>query len=428
MASPPTPTGPTAPEGDGVIDWTRISTQAPDETDETAAASAPAAEGPLPPTQTRQAAEPAPRQLTWTPGLDGLRAVAVLLVMLSHTELAFLFSWMVATRGNGYLQGGVLGVDLFFVLSGFLITALLLGGSTASGGRPKQAASFYARRALRLLPALFVFLLVGLAYDLSVHTPRATIIGTYVAALLYYSNWYRAAGEPVSASMGHLWTLSIEEQFYLVWPAILLVALGFRRRLLVVGLVMVAAIVAVMVNRAVLWNGTAQVVELSSRTDTRADALLVGALVAQLWSRRRTPTRGLAPAAWVAAVFLVLCVAFARVSRDALVRPTSGFLYLGGFTLIAIAMGVIILAVVEGAWGASGPLTWRPLRAVGRVSYGLYLWHLLVFVAVVHYLSSWPAVPQILVAWTLSFACTLASWWLIEKPFLRLKSRFEPAR
>ena len=70
----------------------------------------------------------------------------------------------------------------------------------------------------------------------------------------------------------------------------------------------------------------------------------------------------------------------------------------------------------------------RQLRAVGRVSYGLYLWHLLVFVAVVHFLSSWPAVPQILVAWTLSFACTLASWWPIEKPFLRLKSRFEPAR
>jgi peptidoglycan/LPS O-acetylase OafA/YrhL len=366
------------------------------------------------------------RRLRPVPALDGLRGIAVLLIFLAHTEEIFLLSWVIQSHGNGFLQGGVLGVDLFFVLSGFLITALLLR-EQAEHGRARLG-SFYARRALRLLPALFALLAVQAIYAVVTHLPKDIEVSTIVAAVFYYLNWYWAAGNTVAAGLSNLWSLSVEEQFYLVWPALLFLFFGLRRRVATVTAVLVIAIAVVFVHRIMLWNDGASIIAIFVRTDTRADSLLIGVLLAQLWVRRRTPTRGLGIAAWIGALVFFLCVAFTRAATGILFPPKNAFLYLGGFTVVALAGAAVILATVEGRWSGSRLLSWSPLRAVGRVSYGLYLWHLAVFTAVARYCSHWPVVPEIGFAWALSAAFTIASWNVVERPFRSWKNRLGPAR
>jgi peptidoglycan/LPS O-acetylase OafA/YrhL len=356
------------------------------------------------------------RRLGSVPALDGLRGIAVLLVVVNHT-------WIVLpgqtglTAVDNFFRGGFLGVDLFFVLSGFLITALLL--REQADHRRVRFGSFYARRALRLLPALFVLLGAHAIYAAYANPPfpfEHEVLNIR-AAVFYYANWFvvfdllRAVPD-----LGHLWSLSVEEQFYLIWPTLLVLFFGLRRRIAPVVMILVAGIVAVAVHRAMMWDGS-NWLPLFNRTDTRADSLLVGALLACLWVRCRTPEKGLVPAAWVASGILILCVEFARGNQ--------AFLFLGGFTLVAVAASVLILATLESDWPGNRFLSIAPLRAVGRVSYGLYLWHVVVFWAVSRWGSTWPDQVRMLVALGGAAACTLLSWVLVEQPALRLKRRFE---
>ncbi len=193
---------------------------------------------------------------------------------------------------HDFFTGGFLGVDVFFVLSGFLITALLLREQADHGG--VCFGSFYARRALRLLPALFVLLMAHAIYARIAHLPSAAEISTIRAAIFYYVNWYgvwHVFG--VAQGLGHLWSLAIEEQFYLVWPTVLVLFLGLRRKTTRVTVILVAAIVTIGVHPALMWEHGTSWLFIFLRTDTRADSLLVGALLACLWVRRRTPTKGL---------------------------------------------------------------------------------------------------------------------------------------
>jgi peptidoglycan/LPS O-acetylase OafA/YrhL len=365
-------------------------------------------------------AEPARswRRLGQVPPLDGLRGIAVLLVMLSHTPLLVGYPTGVALIHN-FFSGGFLGVDVFFVLSGFLITALLLREQADHGG--VRFGSFYARRALRLLPALFVLLMAHAIYARIVHLPSPAEISTIRAAIFYYTNWY-GVWHPlgVAQGLGHLWSLAIEEQFYLVWPTVLVVFLGLQRKTTTVTVILVAAIVAIGANRALMWEHGTSWLSVFVRTDTRSDSLLVGALVACLWVRRRTPTKGLVPAAWIASGVLLLCVELSK--------PDTGFAYLGGFTVVAIAVAVLVLAALDSSWSGNRLLSLRPLRAIGRVSYGLYLWHLPVFFAVLHYGSHWSPVVRVTVAYSASAAFTTLSWVLVETPALRVKRRLADRR
>jgi peptidoglycan/LPS O-acetylase OafA/YrhL len=152
------------------------------------------------------------------------------------------------------------------------------------------------------------------------------------------------------------------------------------------------------------------------RTDARADALLVGALAAHLWIRGVVPVkRFLVPLAWISLAFMTVCV-YRLQSEDQ-------FLYNGGFTLIAIAVAVMLFAILETSWLPARALSTRPLRAVGRVSYGLYLWHVLVFAIVVDNMRTQPAGVTAVVALLAAAAVTAASWYLVERPFLRWKDR-----
>jgi peptidoglycan/LPS O-acetylase OafA/YrhL len=351
------------------------------------------------------------RRLGRIPALDGLRGIAVLVVVIEHIETILVPGTVRVDAGP--LRGAFLGVDIFFVLSGFLITCLLLG-EQAERTRVRFGA-FYRRRALRLLPALYVLLAVHVLYTLvtglSLHLEWLSVRG----ALAYVSNWtWKWDWLQSAPGLGHLWSLAVEEQFYLVWPVVLIVFLGVRRRTATVAIVMVAGIAFIAVHRAMMWEHGVNWLFLSIRTDTRADSLLVGALLAQLWVRGWRPSaRIVIPAAWVATALLAVFVTVAR--------STQAFLYLGGFTLFAVCTATVILAASEGQWPGTRLLEIPSLRVVGRVSYGLYLWHMPLFYVVNRYGASWGAPARILVAVPLAAAFTFASWRYVEQPFLRLK-------
>jgi peptidoglycan/LPS O-acetylase OafA/YrhL len=302
--------------------------------------------------------------------------VAVLAVLAFHA-------------GVGWLGGGLLGVDVFFVLSGFLVTALLLaeyhGTGTIALGR------FWARRARRLLPALLVLLLGMCVYARWAGSGMAPaqVRGDALATLAYVANWhFVATGQDYFVHFGatspllHTWSLAVEEQFYLVWP---IVALGVLRRFGRSGVGWAAGVLAV--GSAALCGGLlasgASLDRLYFGTDTRSQAIMVGALVAVL-----VPLTGRSKAAASAARSRLVAVA-GTVGALALgvglwaAKGSGAFLYEGGFLAVAAGTAAVVALVVEQPGNVvSRLLSWRPLRYVGRISYGLYLYHWPIFLVI----------------------------------------------
>ena len=335
-------------------------------------------------------------RLQHVPALDGLRGVAVIGVLAFHL---------------GHLRGGYLGVDLFFVLSGFLITSLLLVERDATGGI--DLVRFWARRARRLLPALFLVLLAIGAYAATdpPSVAMGALRGDALATLGYVANWHSIVADygywelfSAPSLLAHTWSLAIEEQLYVVWPLVVFVALRFgRRTLLATTLVLGAASALAMIVLHGAGDDTARVY---FGTDTRAAAVLVGAALAT-WGGtrlRHAPVLGT-----VAAVGLG--VAWATV------EGTTGSLYEGGFLLCSIAGALVIAGSLQ-----RGPLaralSVAPLRHLGVISYGVYLWHWPVFVVLDARLAvhGWPLLA-------LKLAVTLAisevSYRLLELPIRR---------
>ena len=339
----------------------------------------------------------------YRPSLDGVRALAVLLVAGVHTHPRL-------------VPAGSIGVDMFFVLSGFLITTLLVE-ETDSRGRI-SIGRFYIRRALRLFPALFGLLAVVAAWAVLIAAPdtRHNALREIVAAASYTRNltwWEHVPG----TLLGHTWTLALEEQFYLVWPALLTVCLRPRRSGTSLSLVFVAGAVLIAVLRM------SHVVGPAALFIGRPDALLLGAALALL--RRDHGGWWSGPAALQRASSAVVVGTVALLAIAA--RDAGDNLFGIGYSLAAVAAVALIYGLVvldeQGPWKV---FAWRPAVALGRVSYGFYLWHLPVLRWTDDRLIGQPAVLRIGLGMGLALAATLLSYRLIEQPALRLKRRFAP--
>jgi peptidoglycan/LPS O-acetylase OafA/YrhL len=332
--------------------------------------------------------------LRTNPALDGLRGVAVLAVLAFHCY------WPV-------FRAGVLGVDLFFVLSGYLITALLLDEHQRRGRI--DLAGFYLRRARRLFPALGALLAAAAAlpfllpgFPLAQQT-RAAI----PAVVLYAANWVQAFQLWPLGMLVHSWSLAIEEQFYaLVLPAVL-VARRLRLTHARGRALLLALAAAVAVARAACFARGVSTELLYHATIFRADALLIGCALATVL---KLDAPGQAPR-WLPAS--ALAGGLALMGLAASLTAESPFLYLGGFTLVAAFSAVVVAFAVHRP--AAPLLSSRPLAWLGRISYGVYLWHLPLFVLVDTYAPPFPGRDA--AKFALAIAVAAASFRFVERPF-----------
>lgn len=348
------------------------------------------------------------------PGLDGLRGVAIAAVVVFHLN-------------TSVLAGGYLGVDVFFVLSGFLITGLLLDehGRTAT----VRLGTFYRRRARRLLPALGVTLVAAsIAVIVAGHVAAARSLvdlgalrSDLVGAVLYVANWTMLA-HPGPGPVAHLWSLSIEEQFYLVWPALLAWLLTRRRvgqRGLAIGLAIaaVASYLDLWITSSVAGNPAGAYLS----TFARAGDLLVGALLATVLrsdpARRlilERHARRLAPGA------IAVVVGFAMVPETpGFIRWPQPVMVDGGLALVALCTAAIVVDAVAVSPGPIGrALTWRPLVALGLVSYSLYLLHPIAF-WILERTTTLSGAPLVLAELATSVGAATVLFVLVEQPLRR---------
>lgn len=354
------------------------------------------------------------RRLGNIAGFDSLRGIALAIVLASHLEVILPIPQLLV------VPGGTVSLDYFFVLSGFLITALLLREQSTTGRIRRWA--FYRRRIFRILPALFVVLAANTVFSLAVGVWPSTEVPSILSVAGYYSNYYVAASPNafcanLAPGLQHLWSMSFEEQFYAVWPWVTIFALGATRRLRTVVLVLLGLIALVGVHRGLDYQSIASWCSLFHRADTRADATLWVALAAHVWFRRREPLPGLAVAAWVAVAFLLVCLPLAGI--------TGPFLYLGGFDAIDLSCAVVVLAIAQGSFRARPLLELRPLVRLGVMSYGIYLWHLPVYYAVSHWDAHWDDVVRVVVGIGGSVLLGTMSWYFLEAPLLRVRERLD---
>ena len=357
---------------------------------------------------------PVDSRATYLPGLDGVRAVAVIAVLGYHF-------------GVPHMDGGLLGVSVFFTLSGFLITGILVSAWERTGRIP--LGRFYLGRARRLLPALAVVLVTVLAVTALVdRSALARRWDETVAAAFYVSNWFtiRTSSSYFDLFAGpspleHLWSLAVEEQFYLIWPVLLVVLLlltgGRKPR---VALIAAGMAVVSFLLLAVLAHPGIDNTRPYEGTDTRAGELLVGAALALVYRPARikvTPPRSVRAGVDLAGLAALLGIVW-------MVTSTSTFslsLYRGGLPLLAV-LSALLLVAVSYPGSVSGRVLGAPLpRWLGERSYGIYLWHLPVVAFTPHHQLGapgdwfWPAALDL----ALTLVLASLSWTLIEDPIRR---------
>ncbi|MGQ0739288.1 MAG: acyltransferase family protein [Bacteroidota bacterium] len=352
------------------------------------------------------------------PALDGLRGVAILLVVLLHN-----FGFM------NYFFFGWLGVDLFFVLSGFLITDILLN----TVGQPGFLRNFYMRRILRIFPLFYLTLIIcllilsnikSLGLNMDYYTGNQFWLWTYL------QNWLYVFKEPYGDKMLlHTWSLAVEEQFYLLWP--LLILLLRKPKYLLAAVIIL--LLSVCVARYAIWSYRLEDLAYSSLyTFTRIDGLCIGAMVALL--QRINPEFLKKNTAFI--VLLMAAVNFGFYFINNRQGFTLPYLAFAGYTTFAVLFGILVYEAVTGESKIIQLLlNNRPLKFFGRISYGLYVYHWPVYILLFDYTRNW-ITGRDLVSHRIAELCTgmfvtiiavlisVVSYRWFEKPFLKLKTKY----
>lgn len=345
----------------------------------------------------------------YMPGLDGVRAVAVIAIIIYHLN-------------PQWLSGGFLGVDTFFVISGYLITSLLLTEYHNTG--KIKLMSFWLRRVKRLIPAV-LFLVMGVIVLSLIFMPTEIqkVRADSIAAIFYVSNWWyimqnvdyfeQFAVQPLK----HLWSLAIEEQFYLVFPIVLLSLLSFIRRLKSIRIIFLILLVISMIAMMVLYVPNENVARVYFGTDTRIQTLLMGVLLALVWPPfqlkakvNRQMRTMIDTAGVVGLAILFICFKF--------VSETNSILYYGGFFLISTVTLLVIASSVHPSGYFAKFLGNKVFTFIGSRSYSLYLWHYPIIVLIHHQFVQGQIPPLVYVVEILLIVLMAEfSYKFIEQPF-----------
>lgn len=342
-------------------------------------------------------------------GLDGLRALAVFAVIVYHLNI-------------GWAPGGLLGVDVFFVLSGYLITDILIAQWKRNGRIDWK--DFWLRRVRRLMPALLVMIAVVMAWiTLFDHSQLASLRGDVLSGLLYVNNWWNIFHEVSYFSsfgppspFGHFWSLAVEEQFYLIWPLLLIIGFRFvpqRSRLLKLTLTLALVSALAMV---LLYEPGTDPSRVYYGTDTRAFSLLIGAALSIVW-----PSRKLSVQASPQARLFLDCIGGAGlITIVVMIWMTDhydSFLYRGGFVLLSVATAIVVAVLAHPISRLGKVMGWKPLRWFGVRSYGIYLWHYPVIVLTSPTVNTGGAIVVLSILQVgASVALAALSWRFIEEP------------
>lgn len=342
-------------------------------------------------------------------GLDGIRCLAVIAVIAAHSHV----SWM---------HGGGLGVDMFFVLSGFLITGLLLNEYRQFGR--VSVPKFWGRRLLRLMPALIVLIIcvdaVAILFPAKLGGYAAAGLAATPSILFYFSNWLIVAQNGAALGpFGPLWSLSVEEQFYLLWPLVTVVVLRWRNPLRWLAIIAAGGCVAVTVFRFLAFDPANLYPTFG--TNYRVDMLLMGCLLAiafqaGLWTVIRRVSRF---AVYPAIAYLIVIAILTPEFNVAGANTKVYLYYTVGLPLLALSMVAIIGRLVTAQQSRlASVLSVKPISYLGRISYGMYLWHYPIILVLQVRFQPDPNIVFI-VSLLLTVAAASASWFLVERPLSR---------
>lgn len=348
----------------------------------------------------------------YIPGLDGLRALAVLAVIAYHLQ----FQWA---------SGGLLGVTIFFVLSGYLITNLLLIEWEQT--RRIQLKDFWIRRARRLLPSMLTMLLIVTAWiTLFDQAFMAKLREDILSALFYFSNWwyifqdlsyFESMGVP--SVLTHFWSLAIEEQFYIIWPLFFLLAftLKLKKKPLLIFLMLMT--IASATAMAILYEPGADPSRIYYGTDTRAFSLLIGAILAFVWPSHKL-SKGVPIQLRLSLDIIGIISLVGLVFMVYTTNQYSGFLYLGGMVLASILTALLIAVIVHPASRLGKYLGMKPLKWIGVRSYGIYLWHYPIILLTNPLVNTEePSIMRSILQIALTFIVAGLSYKFIENPIRR---------
>ncbi|ENQ3110686.1 acyltransferase family protein [Bacillus sp. GKis3/1] len=342
-------------------------------------------------------------------GLDSLRGLAILGVILYHIN----FNWM---------PGGFLGVTVFFVLSGYLITDIL--AMEWKRNKRIDLKKFWLSRARRLLPGMLVMLVITLAWITIFHSSLLEKMrGDSLAALFYISNWWYIYHKlsyfdnfNQISPLNHFWSLAVEEQFYVVWPFIISLGLYYiKKQSRMILLICLGAFASALVM-AILYEPGVDPSRIYYGTDTRAFSLLIGAVLALVWPSNRLANKIIPKARFILDVvggiaFIIILVMFWKTNQY------DPFLYKGGMVLLSIATALLVANLAHPASRIAQFLRFRPLRWVGVRSYGIYLWHYPILTLTTPKVNAGDfSIIRAILQFLLIILIAQISWKFIEKP------------